>query len=242
MKLSQSYLSAAIPLVIAATTGAACAGTKTVVNADFQAGTAGWYVYPAVTGGKPGNPDDSVLTGKVLELTGKGGYRALATSFNAVTLADGESLTLSLDFHFLNVPPEASNYLNVYLGNQTKPDAFSATDAAYVLAVNTNPAAVIRQFVQDSGSAGNLLCGADRTYVSAPSGDSQVINDIGKHKLKFTITRNGAKYTLSGGVDGDVISLIRDQAITFNTLGVGVANSSVTAFAIDNVKLEHVTK
>lgn len=235
-------MSVVIPLVIAASTVAACAGTKTVMNADFQNGCAGWYIYGSPATAELNPVDDAILTGKALKLAAT--YRALATNFDAVTLADGESLMLSLDFHFLSAPPAGKNYLQVYLGNQSKVGATLAadTDAAYLLAVNTDPAATVRQLIHDPGTSGGILAGADRKFVSAQSGNSQVITEASKHKLKFTVTRSGAKYILSGGVDGEVLTVTGDAALSFNVLGVGISNSNGVPFAIDNVKLEHVTK
>ena len=151
-------------------------------------------------------------------------FTQTAGAFTTQALADGETLSLTLDFRMLSV---ASSGLRIGLSSST--NAF-----AMVFGTGSTPAGGIAQYAPSalSGSSATLTTG----------GTAFAINDTLAHTFSLSLKRTGSTLSITSLVDGGNLFTGTQTGVanfTFNQVLLG-QGSRVTNFNIDNVVVQIV--
>ena len=182
----------------------------------------------------PENP----VGNNVLQVGGNGSFKGVyaITPGAAITLAQGESLSLNYDFEFIQNPSNTANAIRFgfYNSNGTAgaADAFGY-HGNFGSGTNTTVSVGI-----ETGTNGTVLGGTDITF---PAGSGVGQSAIGQNtavNLGMTLTRTGDSAITIGLFQNDTLVWTATDSsasnFTFDMIALGVGNTSAD-YQIDNV-------
>lgn len=169
--------------------------------------------------------------------------------FNAITLAEGDQLTLSFDFRY-EIAPTANSAdifrFGFYNSNGTSAasegSSNSDNDFGYQVTLGSNNNGIggfdIKQENINSG-AGGLGSGSGDRFTLSPLVNSRAqLSDILKHVATFTLTRTATGMDFSASFDGVLLGTATDTTTPYTTFDqVVFAHGTTDEYFLDNVQI-----
>lgn len=196
-------------------------GAVTLLQDDFSSDTTASYStyttsLASTTGYDYAIVADAVSPGSDgLQLDpGTSGNRLMVRSFSEVTLGVGDSISLSLDFRFVEQPPSQTQGFIVALAELST----ASSQRSNIDAGGTATSRIQQNIAGTADNIGGTFAGIDLGLTS--------------HSLLFTMTRTGAdsmdyNYTIDGG---STLSVTRDDTglsvFTFDSIAIGFSGGS----------------
>lgn len=224
-------------------------------NATNTSNLTPWFLISNASSGNAAVVDDSVSGGLGKSMQVNNG-NTVYTAFSSSSLADGDSITLTLNYRFLSAPSAGSETFRIALSNSNAAAAIVSDQASisttptanlqeYVgyyagLAIGVNPSStgtVLRQ--RDSGNT-NALTSQNQSGSALAFNNSGVVSGNSTHSLEYSISRSGSTLSFSTKIDGSTLLNGTDSTsiyTSFNALSIAGVGGTVV---FDNILLQTV--
>jgi len=220
-------------------------------NATNSSNLTPWFLVSSATSTNAQVVDDSGGGGLGKSMQVNSGH-TVYTAFSGTSLADGESITLTLNYRFTATPSTSSETFRIALSNANTAAAITSDQGSisttnlqqYVgyyagLAIGVNPSTngtVLRQ--RDSGTSSALTSTSQSSSLGFNT--SGVVSGTTSHSLEYSISRNGTTLSFSTKIDGSTMLNGTDTTsiyTSFNALSIAGVGGTVV---LDNIVLQTV--